>query len=204
MNDTVARYESPIEEALGERLRGLLADGVVLRSQAWIETTAGRFRLDLMVTAPGMRLAIECDGRDFHDGRRDEWRDAMALGDDQADAVVRFRGCDIHYSVDDCVAVLHHWYPGVLSVRGAALAEGRASAALRDWKRDVAGGRRNVAQFHYGTPERSRFRAERQGFGLARRAFWVTAFGHALKHPGSRLDDLMASYLAGSPWESRP
>jgi very-short-patch-repair endonuclease len=201
--DGIRAYESPIEEALGERLAPMLADGVALRTQVGIATVAGRFRLDFMVEAPGLRLAIECDGAKFHNGGDDEWRDAVTLGDDQADAVVRFRGTDIVHRLDDCIFVLAYWYPEIFSERGRANSVGRSSAAAGIWRRSYADGFSNRALIHYGEQRCFMLSVERQGFGLVKRAFWVTAFGFALAHPGLSIPQLRSLYLAGTIWETK-
>lgn len=73
-------YESPPEEGLGERIAGSLAQGVQLNTQAWVDTAVGPFRLDMLLVHPsGRRVAIEVDGRDFHDPNRDRWRTVFLL-----------------------------------------------------------------------------------------------------------------------------
>lgn len=83
-------YESPPEESLGERLAASLAPGVTFRTQAWVDTAAGPFRLDMLLVHPsGRRIAIEVDGRDFHDVNRDRWRTVFILCTGKAHVVYR-------------------------------------------------------------------------------------------------------------------
>jgi very-short-patch-repair endonuclease len=85
---TRAAYESDPEEALGERLRDSLAPGVQLTTQVWVDTEAGPFRLDLLLTRPGRRVAIEVDGQ-HHDLGRDRWRTVFIVSAGKADVVYR-------------------------------------------------------------------------------------------------------------------
>ncbi|CAM0997977.1 DUF559 domain-containing protein [Rhodanobacter sp. Root179] len=97
ISETLARleviryaYESPPEESLGERISASLAPGVTFRTQAWVDTAAGPFRLDMLLVHPsGRSIAIEVDGRDFHDVNRDRWRTVFILCAGKAHVVYR-------------------------------------------------------------------------------------------------------------------
>lgn len=83
-------YESPPEESLGERIAGALARGVQYSTQVWVDTAAGPFRLDMLLVHPsGRRVAIEVDGRDFHDPQRDRWRTVFVLCTGKVQVVYR-------------------------------------------------------------------------------------------------------------------
>lgn len=69
----------------------------------------GQYCLDfgLIATATGKRLAIECDGHDFHDktpaqAAYDKARDRFLM--EQGWPVLRFTGTEIARGVDDCVS----------------------------------------------------------------------------------------------------
>jgi hypothetical protein len=90
-------YESPAEEMFGERIRAALAPRAMLTHQVWVATIAGNFRLDMQLTTPhGRRVAIEVDGRDYHDGKRDFWRSILILGVGAVDTVYRATAVDLH------------------------------------------------------------------------------------------------------------
>lgn len=99
--------ESPIEtafrEAIEHRFRQL---DVALEPQVEAVTPWGSFRFDFMLRVGGRRLAIECDGREFHNEGRDEWRDAVTLGTRCADEVWRFPGGLIHRRIEVCLLLL--------------------------------------------------------------------------------------------------
>ena len=199
---TGPEFESEIERLFGERLEPMLAPGVVLERQHNANTRVGNFRFDFYVVAGGERIAIECDGAEFHDAGRDEWRDAATLGDGVVDVVVRVPGYGIVHRLDDSMAVLAHWYPAIFSERGRRLAEGKSSAAFVRWSRGEEASS-NIASIRYAD-ERPGFhlRIERQGFGFTRAVFWTTCYGFMLQHPGLRLDEVIAAYRSDSPWRA--
>lgn len=75
-------YDSPIEDAFAYYfVMKYAAEDVDLTTQVEASTICGKFRLDFVLCArEGFRAGVECDGKDFHNPSRDEWRDAMILG----------------------------------------------------------------------------------------------------------------------------
>jgi hypothetical protein len=87
-------------------------------SQFRVETIAGKYRLDFLAISPGGgRIAYECDGKEYHNSQRDEWRDAMILGSGAVDAIIRIRGKDIAWHLDDVAYILAQWNPEIFSKR---------------------------------------------------------------------------------------
>ena len=83
-------YESPPEEMLGERVCAAVASGVTYSTQETVCTDAGTFRLDMLLASDkGRRVAIEVDGREFHDPQRDHWRTVFILCTGQIDVIYR-------------------------------------------------------------------------------------------------------------------
>jgi hypothetical protein len=112
-------YDSPIEERFAWVCAKWLRTGVKFEKQVPLETPWGKFRIDFVITSlDGRRIAVECDGRDFHDPARDRWRDAIILGEAMVDVIWRFTGADLHYVAEDCVFVLSTHEPGIFSERG--------------------------------------------------------------------------------------
>lgn len=111
--------ESPIEEGIDRVIRRELEfDRGHLARQVDAATPHGRFRFDLVLeTVEGPKVAIEADGREFHDPRRDEWRDAITLGVGAVDEVWRFPGSAIHNVPRACVYLLAKHFPRTLSAR---------------------------------------------------------------------------------------
>lgn len=103
-----------------QALRGWMhakgVSGFVMRSQA----PCGPYRADLLIedrrTETRRRLAVECDGRDFHtrekdldrDRRRDRWFAANHI------AVMRFSGAEIHRDARGCAAQVGQWIEATL------------------------------------------------------------------------------------------
>ncbi|MBQ4854341.1 hypothetical protein IMW82_06625 [Rhodanobacter sp. B2A1Ga4] len=119
ISETLARleviryaYESPPEESLGERIAGSLAAGVTFSTQAWVDTAAGPFRLDMLLVHPsGRRIAIEVDGRDFHDINRDRWRTVFVLCTGKAHVVYRVAASLIYTNLVGVLAGLANIEP---------------------------------------------------------------------------------------------
>jgi hypothetical protein len=66
-------YDSPIEDRFAENLVKYLRDDVDLSTQVECKTICGDFHLDFLITSGnGAKVAIECDGKEFHDSYRDE------------------------------------------------------------------------------------------------------------------------------------
>lgn len=109
--------DSPIEDIFaGHCLKHLRGDISVDR-QVEVDTEHGRFRIDFVLTAGEKRIVVECDGRDFHNSFRDEFRDAILLGEG-FDTTYHFRGCDLTYYPDDCVWLMSVLNPELFSERG--------------------------------------------------------------------------------------
>ena len=71
-------YESPLEDTFARGLSKFLRPGTNLEKQVEVTTICGDFRLDFVATTmAGRRVAYECDGAEFHDAQRDEWRDSV-------------------------------------------------------------------------------------------------------------------------------
>lgn len=100
-------YESPAEECLGERLRSSVDPTTKFQTQVWVDTWAGPFRLDLVLTdRNGRRIAIEVDGKDFHEPVRDHWRTVFVVGDKRVDVVYRVPASDLKVNLVGVLAGL--------------------------------------------------------------------------------------------------
>ncbi len=107
LGDIAGKYESPPEEMLGERLFEAIAPGVSYSSQVWIETVAGRFRLDmLLVSTNGQRIGIEVAGREYHDPSRDLWRTVFILCAGEVDAILRVPAASVYSNLVGVLAGL--------------------------------------------------------------------------------------------------
>jgi len=112
-------YDSPIEDIFAWHCQKYLQQGVGLDSQVEFKTHHGVFRVDfVLVTENTNRVGVECDGRDFHEPFRDEFRDAILLGEGHLGTLYHFRGCDITYYPEDCIWLMSTLDPDLFSERG--------------------------------------------------------------------------------------
>lgn len=103
-----SKLESPLEIMFIETIEKYLRGNSEITPQYEVETLAGTFRLDFLLTIGDQKIGVECDGKEFHDEWRDEWRDALILGSDEIDTIYRFRGSDLYLNMDDCIYLIYH------------------------------------------------------------------------------------------------
>lgn len=111
-------FESPIEQAFAWHIVKHLDAAATFEKQVDVRTLCGYFRLDFVASSQGRRVGLECDGAEYHDGLRDECRDAVILGAGHVDVVYRLSGADLHYRMEDVLAALVVAEPGLFSARG--------------------------------------------------------------------------------------
>lgn len=111
-------YDSKIEEIFAEHCFKHLCPAVQVEKQVEVTTGHGGFRVDFVLSISDSRIAVECDGEDFHERFKDEFRDAILLGEGHFDTIYHFRGCDIFYWSDDCVWLMSMLDPHLFSQRG--------------------------------------------------------------------------------------
>jgi hypothetical protein len=63
--DLAGDSESPIERTMFIALRRSLVPAVKIDLQHDIETLCGWFRIDMLLNCRGLKIGIECDGKDF-------------------------------------------------------------------------------------------------------------------------------------------
>lgn len=96
-------FDSPIEQIFAESCFKYFSHDVQVDKQVEIRSKHGIFRLDFLIQKDSKRIAIECDGKDFHDTLKDEIRDSILLGENHCDIVYHFRGSDLVYYPLDCI-----------------------------------------------------------------------------------------------------
>lgn len=111
------RLESPLEEQFAQSLEKYLSPSSEIYPQYEVQTILGKFRLDFMVALNGHKIGFECDGKEFHDPFRDEWRDALILNSKEIDTIYRFRGKDIFSFLDDCIYIIFMHDPIIFNER---------------------------------------------------------------------------------------
>lgn len=116
-------YESPIEQLLLVKLGGHLARSVVVTTQVPFATRLGNFRVDALMALGDVRVALECDGKEYHDWRRDQFRDSMLLGEGHVTDVCRFTGSQIVSDTFACIRAIALWFPEFFTERGLEFCE---------------------------------------------------------------------------------
>jgi len=121
--------DSKLEDLFAYNLDKYLSGDVKLLQQVEVSTICGKYKLDFVAkVSTGRLVAFECDGAEFHDARRDEWRDAMILGEGQISVIYRFPGSALFYHMEDCLYFLSRWESHLFSPRGLANLKKLASA----------------------------------------------------------------------------
>jgi hypothetical protein len=92
------------------------------------------------------RVGVECDGKKFHDASRDEWRDAMIIGENHLDAIYRLRGSDINYYIEDVLYLIAELEPSLFSPRAASNLKVLASPEVKEI---CKGHDRDIYLIHY-------------------------------------------------------
>jgi hypothetical protein len=131
--------DSPIEDIFLWEFKKVAAEIVQVRRQEYCRTAAGAFRLDfvLSLVGGGIKLGIECDGRNFHSEAKDSQRDAAIVAARVVDRIYRLRGRDIHFHIHDTLHLLSELEPWLFSERGQILLD---QLSEREAKRaDVCG-----------------------------------------------------------------
>ena len=190
--------ESPLEDLFAWNLTKYLEIGTRLEKQVRIRTLCGNFRVDFLTTTPaGFRVAYECDGHEFHDQRNDEWRDAMILGANGADAIVRLRGSDLTFHLADVLLLLANWDPEVFSVRGRIILSRLISNRATSHQHDSLGS----AMITYWEDSKSRdnplhlfILRRNQRVPQGQREHWQSAYDFAYSMGGGNLEEIMASW----------
>ncbi|WP_146186613.1 hypothetical protein [Pedobacter sp. HMWF019] len=86
-------------------------------SQYEVQTIAGKFRVDFVVELNGHKIGFECDGKNYHDAFRDEWRDGLILHTEEIDTIYRFKGKDVYWLLDDCIYIIYKNDPFIFNNR---------------------------------------------------------------------------------------
>jgi hypothetical protein len=206
-------YGSPIEDRFAWAFSKYLRAEVGLEKQAETATICGTFWLDFLARVGKRRIAIECDGKEYHDHDRDKWRDALLLGDQRVDVMYRFRGRDIHHVADDCVYLLSVSESGLFTERGMINLRLLASDEIKqkcvlgedDWGRVDDGEYitvyRRTPRFDHD--DYAEFRDELPTMQVIRRAEMTgtldSRYRYASRHRGMTLQSLIALHKKEFP-----
>ena len=188
-------YDSPIEDAFAMHYTAHAPSSITFEAQVHVSTICGLFILDFLITTQtGLRIAIECDGKEFHNESRDEWRDAMILGGNHVDAVYRLRGSDIHYSLEDLMCLLCRLEPTIFDERSVRKLKSLASEETLETPIDAEHDIYSVRFPHEHEMGFMRIEVRRKDVQMGIRKFWKTAHAFGLDNIGMSLDTLIHKY----------
>jgi hypothetical protein len=197
----IESVESELERIFAENLPKYLSDDAQFMAQVDVNTICGKFRLDFVVQCNGQKYAFECDGKEFHNESRDEWRDAMILGAGAVDFIYRLRGSDLYYHTEDCLYVISKWNPSIFSQRGLINLTTLASEEARHWHDSTDDN--TIARISYRddsntlSPHRIHVERRCRENPKGQNIFWKNIFTYAIKHGGGNLDMLIQQYRNG-------
>lgn len=191
-------YDSPLEDDFAYHLTKYLEPTIRLVPQFEVKTICGVFRIDFVAEGPMGLIGFECDGKQFHDDSRDEWRDAMILGSNGVEAIYRLRGTDLYYHIDDILYIVSRWNPELFSQRGLLNLQALVSDAVRTESEEYS---KSIAFIRYQEDEtqvpidviiRKRWLCPDRN----RRQFLDTAYSFACSIGGGNLDNVISQYRA--------
>lgn len=116
-------YDSPIEDLFAWQACKLLHPEVRMIPQFAVYARPVTYRLDFALLRGPHFIAVECDGRPFHDPVRDEQRDYHVLSLSQVQRIYRFRGQDLWGRMHGCLEVLRRSEPWMFEPRAGAVLE---------------------------------------------------------------------------------
>jgi hypothetical protein len=111
-------YYSQSELIFDETCFKHLHSKVTAEKQKEIITQYGTFYLDFLLTFEDERIAVECSGNDSSEQFRDEFRDAIILGEGYCETIYHFRDNDLKYYSEDCIWLMSLLDPKLFSRRG--------------------------------------------------------------------------------------
>lgn len=110
--------ESPIESFFLHEIVKYLEIGTEIEQQTEYQTKIGNFRIDFLIRKGKTEYVIELDGKAYHDQKNDIWRDSFLLGENKVKTIIRIKGKDITYNLNECLYFLSKMFPETFSDRG--------------------------------------------------------------------------------------
>ena len=162
-----------------------------------METICGRFVLDFLIESPSLgKTAFECDGKEFHNKSRDEWRDAMILGATNINTIYRLRGSDLTYHINDVLYVIANYTPDIFSGRGVLNLKQLASKEILHRTFNLYDTIDLISFPENEAGDMSRIYIERHHKNIpdGKTQFWQTLYEFAVAEEGGNLDEIINKY----------
>lgn len=125
----IEAFDSEIESAFFWEFRKVANDDIRMRTQEECRTARGTYWLDFVFFSQisGNKIAVECDGKQFHSATTDMHRDAAILKAGNVNRIVRIAGKDILYRPHDVFQMISCREPWLFSDRGREIIDTRAA-----------------------------------------------------------------------------
>ena len=94
--------ESPIEKIFLTEIVKYLENGTEIFEQKSFKTKIGRFRVDFLIKNGCTEYIVELDGKDYHELSKDLWRDSFLLGEKKVNSIIRIKGRDVVFNLNEC------------------------------------------------------------------------------------------------------
>lgn len=184
-------YDSPIENEFAYHLEKYIDPSVIVIPQYEIKTLCGTFRPDFFLRTNTTKIVIECDGKEFHSAYRDEWRDAMILGDSDIDAIYRITGAGIVYHLMDVFYIISKLDKNIFSERGRKNIKSLVSKEIKNFEPS-----KNETIFYLSGEGGFEYKLikHHKNIPKGRRQFWQSLYKYAKNKDGGNLDSLIEQY----------
>lgn len=139
--ENFGKCESPIEHDFLHCFYKVNAEDVSIESQVYCQTRAGSFRLDFVIAKGRRRIGVECDGKNFHDKKRDRLRDDAVLETGFVDTIYRVPGRSLWFFTYEVLDLLQGAEPSLFSERGKQILEAHLDDGSKredSWDHDSA------------------------------------------------------------------
>jgi very-short-patch-repair endonuclease len=185
-------YDSPIEDIFAWNLSKYINSDIKVFTQFAVNTIGGKFILDFLLELPNkQKILVECDGKEFHDIHRDEWRDGMILGDNYATFIYRIRGSDLYYHINDVLFIISRIHPELISERGHKNLSMLASEEVK--KLPISINREKYIVDYESESKKSNLHlmTRQQTIPNGERRYWKTVYDFVVSVGGGNIDELM-------------
>lgn len=196
-------YDSPIEKRLAYHLVKYVSPALNFEPQHHVATPWGHFRLDFAAFRGDRAVGIECDGEAYHSGDdavRDDWRDAVILGEGAVEAIYRLRGTDIIRHPQDVLQLMSERDPYLFSDRGRRNLDKLASSEPLDRDGWLPGYETAFVSYRLGRDSISHLIIERHNIGVGsnpspEKRHYQDLYDFACDYGPAPLDEVRGAFL---------